>query len=63
LFQSIFIENHDVALAQALVLFKLDYCNALLAGLPACTVKLLQLFQNATARVGFKGQKWAYLSS
>ncbi len=32
-------------LFQALVLSRLDYCNALLAGLPACTIKPLHLIQ------------------
>ncbi len=44
-------------LVQALVLSRLDYCNALLAGLPACTVKPLQLIQNAAARVVFNEPK------
>ncbi len=44
-------------LVQALVLFRLDYCNALLAGLPACTIKPLQLIQNAAARVLFNEPK------
>ncbi len=44
-------------LVQALVLSRLDYCNALLAGLPACTIKPLQLIQNAAARVVFNEPK------
>ncbi len=49
-------------LVQALVLSRLDYCNALLAGLPACTIKPLQLIQNATARVVFNEPKKAHVT-
>jgi len=35
----------------SLVLSRLDYCNALLAGLPQCLVSRLQRVQNAAARV------------
>src|SRR4029434_2486953 len=34
-------------LVQTLVSSRLDYCNALLTGLPACAVKPLQMIQNA----------------
>ncbi len=37
-------------LVQVLVLSRLDYCSALLAGLPASSIKPLQLIQNAAAR-------------
>ena len=40
-------------LVQAMVISRLDYCNALLTGLPACAVKPLQMVQNAAARLVF----------
>ncbi len=49
-------------LVQALVLSRLDYCNALLVGLPTCTIKPLQLIQNAAARVVFKEPKKAHVT-
>src|SRR4029434_1674481 len=38
-------------LVQTLVNSRLDYCNALLTGLPACMMKPLQMIQNAAARL------------
>ncbi len=46
-----FLSDHaSQHLVQALVLFRLDYCNALMAGLPASSIKPLQLIQNAAAK-------------
>ncbi len=47
-------------LVQTLVISRLDYCNALLAGLPSCTIKPLQMIQNAAARLVFKEPKRAH---
>ncbi len=52
-----FSEHASQLLVQALVLTRLDYCNALLAGLPASSIKLLQLIQNAAARLIFNKPK------
>ncbi len=41
---------------------RLDYCNALLAGLPSCTIKPLQMIQNAAARLVFSEPKKAHVT-
>ena len=41
----------EQVLVQALVISHLDYCNSLLAGLPASAIRPLQLIQNAGARL------------
>ncbi len=46
-----FLTEHAAQLlVQALVISRLYYCNALLAGLPSNTIKLLQIIQNAACR-------------
>uniref|UniRef100_A0A8C1PKN9 Reverse transcriptase domain-containing protein n=1 Tax=Cyprinus carpio TaxID=7962 RepID=A0A8C1PKN9_CYPCA len=55
-------EEATQLLVQALVLSRLDHCNALLAGLPACTIKPLKLIQNAAARVVFNKPKKAHVT-
>ncbi len=53
-----FLSEHATQLlVQALVLSRLDYCNAFLAGLPASSIKHLQLIQNAAARLIFNETK------
>ncbi len=47
---------------QALVISRLDYCNALLAGLTSCTIKPLQMIQNAAARLVFNEPKRAHVT-
>ncbi len=47
---------------QALVISRLDYCNALLAGLPSNTIKPLQMIQNAAARLVFNKPKRAHVT-
>ncbi len=54
-----FLTEH---IAQLLVISRLDYCNALLAGLPSNTIKPLQMIQNAAARLVFNEPKRAYVT-
>ncbi len=55
-----FLTEHAAQLlVQALVTSRLDYCNALLAGLPSSTIKSLQIIQNAAARLVFNEPKRA----
>ncbi len=58
-----FLTQHAAQLlAQALVISRLDYCNALLAGLPSNTIKPLQMIQNAAARLVFNEPKRAHVT-
>ncbi|XDV23189.1 hypothetical protein PO909_027876 [Leuciscus waleckii] len=58
-----FLTEHATQLiVQALVISRLDYCNALLAGLPACATKPLQMIQNAAARLVFNEPKRAHVT-
>ncbi len=54
-------EHASQLLVQALVLSRLDYCNALLAGLPASSIKPLELIQKAAARLDFNKLKWTHV--
>src|SRR4029434_2675996 len=49
-------------LVQTLVSSRLDYCNALLPGLPACVVKPLQMIQNTVTRLVFNQPKRAHVT-
>ena len=49
-------------LLQAIVISRLDYCNSLLAGLPACAIKPLQLTQNAAPRLLFNLSKFSHVT-
>ncbi len=58
-----FLSEHAIQLlVQALVLSRLDYCNALLAGLPANSIKPTQLIQNAAARLIFNELKRTHVT-
>ncbi|KAK0141174.1 hypothetical protein N1851_021816 [Merluccius polli] len=50
-------------LVQAPVISRLDYCNSLLAGLPASAIKHLQHLQNAAARLVFNLPKFSHVTS
>ncbi len=53
-----FLAQHAAQLlVQALVISRLDYCNALLARPPSCTIKPLQMIQNAAAWLVFSKPK------
>ncbi len=49
-------------LVQDLVISRLDYCNALLAGLPSNTIKPLQMIQNAAAWLVFNEPNRAHVT-
>ncbi len=58
-----FLTEHAAQLlVQALVISRLDYCNALLAGLPSNTIKPLQMIQNAAPRLVFNEPKRAHVT-
>ncbi len=58
-----FLTEHAAQLlVQGLVIYRLDYCNALLAGLPSNTIKPLQMIQNAAARLVFNEPKRAHVT-
>ncbi len=58
-----FLTEHAAQLlVQALVISILDYCNALLAGLPSNTIKPLQMIQNVAARLVFNEPKRAHVT-
>ncbi|KAJ8347641.1 hypothetical protein SKAU_G00262300, partial [Synaphobranchus kaupii] len=49
-------------LVQTMVTSRLDYCNSLLASLPACAILPLQLVQNAAARLVFNLPKFSHVT-
>ncbi len=58
-----FLTEHAAQLlVQALVISRLDYCNALLAGLPSNTIKPLKMIQNAVAQLVFNEPKRAHVT-
>ncbi len=58
-----FLTEHAAQLfVQDLVISRLDYCNALLAGLPSSTIKPLQMIQNVVARLVFNEPKSTHVT-
>ncbi len=58
-----FLTEHAAQLlVQDLVVSRLDYCNALLAGLSSNTIKPLQMIQNAAARLVFNEPKRTHVT-
>ncbi len=56
-----FLQHAAQLLVQALVISRLDYCNALLAGLPSNRIKPLQMIQSVAALV-FNKPKRAHVT-
>ncbi len=49
-------------LVHAFMTSRLDYCNALLGGCPACSINKLQIVHNATARVLTRSRKYDHIT-
>ena len=49
-------------LVQSMVISRLDYCSALLTGLPTCAVKPLQMVQNAVVHLVFNQPQIAHVT-
>ncbi len=49
-------------LIHAFMTSKLDYCNALLGGCSACLINILQMVQNAAARVLTRTRMYDHIS-
>ncbi len=60
--RTILTEHAAHLLVQALVISRLDYCNALLAGLPSNAIKPLQMIQNAAAQLVYNEHKRAHVT-
>ena len=56
--------THDAtkSLIQSLVISRIDYCNALLYGLPTVTVNKLQKVQNTAARIVTKTSRYVHIT-
>ncbi len=58
-----FLTKHATQLLiQARVISRLDYCNALLAGIPTCAIRPLQMIQNAATHLVFNEPKRAHVT-
>ncbi len=58
-----FLTEHAAQLlVQALVISRLDYCNAFLSELPWCTIKPWQMIQNSVEWLVFKEHKRAHVT-
>ncbi len=61
-FRALLTQHAGQLLVQALVIYRLDYCNALLAGLPSNTIKPPQMIQSAVARLIFNEPKRVHVT-
>ena len=60
--RSILTKRDAETLIHAFVSSRLDYCNALFSDLPACSLRSLQLVQNAAARVLTTTRRYDYIT-
>ena len=60
--RSVLPQKTAETLVHAFVTSRLDYCNALMYGLPACTISKLQRLQNSAARVVTRSRKFDHIT-
>lgn len=61
-FRSLMSKNDLEKLIHAFISNRIDYCNGLFTGLPKKTIKLLQLVQNAAARILMKTKRTDHIT-
>ena len=60
--RSVLPQKTTKTLVHAFITSRLDYCNALMCGLPACTISKLQRLQNSAAWVVTRSRKFDHIT-